>query len=144
VYNTAKTTLVAYPAGKTGSTFTIPDSVISIGSGAFGGCSNLTNITIPDTVNSIGGNAFDTCTSLASITIPNSVNSIGNFAFYGCTRLTSVTFATGSNITNANFGIYAFPEGSAGFGDTLKTAYAAASPKAGTYTRTSGGSTWGK
>ena len=69
----------------------IPNSVKSIGSSAFKGCSNLTSIDIPNSVKSIGNNAFADCTSLISIDIPNSVTSIGDRAFYNCTRLTSIT-----------------------------------------------------
>jgi len=77
--------------------------------------------------------------------IPNTVASIEASAFYGCTSLTSVTFATGSNITNANFGNVAFPEGIIGNGgNSLQTAYKNASPKEGTYTRAANGSTWSK
>lgn len=59
----------------------IPDSVTSIGSFAFSGCSSLTNITIPNSVTSIGFFAFFGCSSLTNITIPNSVTEIK--AFYG-------------------------------------------------------------
>ena len=69
----------------------IPDSVTSIGSSAFKGCTGLTSITIPNSVTSIGDSAFSGCTGLTSITIPNSVKSIGDFAFRDCTGLTSVT-----------------------------------------------------
>jgi len=144
LYNKDKTILVAYPAGKTG-TFTISDSVTSIGDGAFAGCAAFTNITIPDGVTSVGQQVFQNCTSLTSITLPASVTSIGDLAFFGCTSLTSVTFATGSNIPDANFGSRVSPEGSTGAGgNTLKTAYNAASPKEGTYTRAANGSTWTK
>jgi len=68
----------------------IPNSVTSIGTWAFLGCSSLTSITIPNSVTSIGEWAFNGC-SLTSITIPNSVTSIGNEAFRGCFRLTSIT-----------------------------------------------------
>jgi len=70
------------------------------------------------------------------------VTSIG-FAFIFSSNLTSVTFATGSNVTAANFGLNAFPVGNLGAtSDALKTAYLAGG--AGTYTRASGGSTWTK
>ena len=75
----------------------IPDSVTSIGGGAFLGCSGLTSIVIPDSVTSIGDRAFVSCTSLTSVTIPDSVTSIGDYAFYGCCGLTSVTVS--SNVT---------------------------------------------
>lgn len=68
----------------------IPDSVTSIGSSAFKGCTGLTSIVIPDSVTSIGDNAFYGCSGLTNVTIGNSVTSIGAGAFEGCTGLTSV------------------------------------------------------
>ena len=68
----------------------IPNSVTSIGHGAFGNCFSLTSITIPNSVTSIGDDAFAGCSDLTSITIPNSVTSIGECAFEGCSGLTSV------------------------------------------------------
>ena len=73
------------------TSITIPDSVTSIGYCAFYNCKGLTSITIPGSVTSIGSCAFQNCSGLTSITIPDSVTSIGNGAFYGCTGLTSVT-----------------------------------------------------
>ncbi len=69
----------------------IPNSVTSIGSGAFHGCTGLTSLIIPDNVTSIESSAFQGCTGLSSITIPNSVTSIGRKAFKDCTGLTSIT-----------------------------------------------------
>ncbi|WP_461247817.1 leucine-rich repeat domain-containing protein [Treponema sp. R6D11] len=121
---------------------TIPDSVTSIGKGAFAICESLTNITIPNSVTNIGEEAFMYCTSLTEIIIPASVTDIGKGAFSWCNSLTSVTFSTGSNIKDANFGGYAFPEINFRGGDNLKTAYSTG--KAGTYTRESGGLKWTK
>ena len=69
----------------------IPNSVKSIGYGAFENCSGLTSVTIPNSVTSIGDEAFMGCRRLTSVTIPNSVTSIGEYAFFECSRLTSVT-----------------------------------------------------
>ena len=82
----------------------IPNSVTSIGGGAFADCSGLTSVTIPNSVTSIGNGAFFNCSGLTSVTIPNSVTSIGSAAFYYCFGLTSVTI--GSGVTS--IGVYAF------------------------------------
>jgi hypothetical protein len=84
-------TIIAYPAGKSGSAYVIPSSVTTIGNSAFSGCTGLTSVTIPDSVTSIGYYAFWGCTGLTSVTIPDSVTSICDSAFSGCTGLTSVT-----------------------------------------------------
>ena len=67
----------------------IPDSVTSIGEGAFSHCT-MWSVKIGASVTSIGNYAFYCCTYLSSITIPNSVISIGNFAFGSCQNLYSV------------------------------------------------------
>ena len=90
LFDKSRSTLVCYPGGKTGS-YTIPDSVTSIGSAAFSDCSNLTSITIPTSVTTIGRGAFHNCTVLTSVAIPDSVTSIEVCAFEGCTGLTSIT-----------------------------------------------------
>ena len=73
------------------TSITIPESVTSIVDRAFSHCFSLTSITIPEGVTSIGEEAFEYCFSLTSITIPESVTSIGDDAFYRCESLTSIT-----------------------------------------------------
>ena len=70
---------------------TIPNSVTSIGPGAFQYCGSLVSVDIPNSVTSIGNYAFQYCGSLTSVIIPNSVTSIGDGIFSCCSSLTSVT-----------------------------------------------------
>ena len=68
----------------------IPNTVISIGDGAFYYCENLSRITIPNSVKEIGLNAFSGCSAMTDLVLSNSVTSIGHGAFSGCSNLTSV------------------------------------------------------
>ena len=92
LFNKNKTTLIRYPAGKTGA-YTIPNSVTLIGHYAFYYCSALKLVIIGSSVTSIGDYAFHSCSSLTTVTIPNSVTSIGSIAFGYCTSLTDVYVA---------------------------------------------------
>ena len=79
-----------YLNGKEITNLVIPNSVTSIGEGAFSGCKSLTSATIPDSVTWIRYGAFSECHSLTSVTIPDSVHSIGEYAFWDCRSLTNV------------------------------------------------------
>ena len=91
LFDKAKTALLVYPAGKTEAEYVIPESVTSIGEGAFWCSSNLRNVTIPDSVTSIGDSAFG-CSGLTSVTIGNGVTSIGDLAFCNCDNLQEAYF----------------------------------------------------
>ena len=90
IFNIAKTSLIQYAIGNSRTYYAIPDSVIIIGDGAFGGCANLERITIPDSVTELGNNTFIYCTHLTEIIIPSNVTIIGNYTFYNCISLTDI------------------------------------------------------
>ena len=77
-------------------TTVFPNSVTSIGNGAFRGCFYLRSLAIPNSITSIGSQAFTGCISLNSLTIPNSVTVIDDHAFSYCGFLKDVY----CNITN--------------------------------------------
>ena len=67
---------------------------------------NIVSVMIGNSVTSIGSYAFSGCSGLTSITIPDSVTSIGESAFEGCSGLTEINwnavsvgdFYSGSNV----------------------------------------------
>ena len=93
LYNKDKTVLLAYPAGKTSTSFSVPSTVKTISSDAFNGCSYLTSITIPEGVEYIQSGAFSGCSGLTTITIPSTVKSIGSNAL-SCGNLISINVST--------------------------------------------------
>ena len=157
LFNKDKTQLIQYPAGKAGENYNIPEGVTDIFECAFHNCATLTNITVPESVTSVGdgafagtgvynsflsspdnvlymGNclirakntvngeyevtdgtktvadmAFCECSNLTKITFPTSVTHIGNKSFYKCGSLSSIDFGSGVK----NIGNYAFYECSA-------------------------------
>lgn len=62
------------------TSITIPNSVTSIGIGAFSYCSSLTNIVIPNNVKIIQEGTFYFCKKLTILTIPENVSNIGGMA----------------------------------------------------------------
>jgi len=159
LYNKAKTEIVFVPKGISGNvtipngvtkindvfsgtgltSIIIPNSVTSIGVGAFHNCASLTSITIPSSVITIENGAFYG-TSLASITIPNSVTRIEAFAFTE-TGLTSVTFQ--GTISSNNLGESDGRSTLRAFSGDLQEKYLAGG--IGTYTRPNNESrTWTK
>ncbi len=89
VYNDDYTTLVAFPAGQSGS-FTIPESVVSIAPYSFQYCYNLTEIKMYNNVLTIGASAFAYCWNLSSIKLSDSLKTLSVKALAYCDNLTEI------------------------------------------------------
>ena len=72
---------------------TISDSVLTIGSSAFGGCGQISRVVVGKKVTSIADGAFAGCSMLATIYLPKSLTYVGNSAFSGCALLSTVSYA---------------------------------------------------
>ena len=90
------------------TTVILPNSVTSIGIGAFTRCLNLKKIALPTQLLKINDSAFSQCISLDSIIIPSNVKSIGDLAFSSCSGLTSFTFSSPYSVTD--IGSYTFQD----------------------------------
>ena len=98
-----QTTLIQFPKGRSGS-YTIPNSVTSIGSRALFDCSGLTSVTIPASVTSIGGFTFERCNSLTNITFKGNPPTIEDYSFYGLADGATVSYPSKATGWGATFG----------------------------------------
>lgn len=81
----------------------LPETLTSLGQGAFIGCEQLTRIAIPSKIKLIDGYTFAFCTGLVEVTLPAQLTEIGEYAFSGCSQLSTI------NLDNVKkFGDYSF------------------------------------
>lgn len=81
LYNKSETTLIKYPASKTGYECDIQASITSIGDFAFKDNKHLVHIKFPANLTRIGDHSFESMEMLMSAALPSQVTNIGNFAF---------------------------------------------------------------
>ncbi len=80
----------------------LPSTIVSIGKGAFSGCTVLTGIVLQDSLTSIDSEAFHNCSSLTSISIPNGITELSSSVFSGCDSLSSVILPEGLTVIGDN------------------------------------------
>ena len=85
-----------------------PESVNTIGEGAFRYCTSLEGYTIPNHITTVNNYAFQNCENLASVVVKPSVTSIGNGAFNGCTSMTGVVFEEGEETLKLGYNTYEY------------------------------------
>ncbi len=103
LFDKKKTELLLYPAGKTETSYTVPDKVSEIYVYAFKG-SHLEKVILPDSLKSINVGAFEE-SALTSILIPAKVSYIYNNPFMGCDRLTEITVSEKNGVFVSRDGI---------------------------------------
>lgn len=89
-------TLLFYPDGKAGDSYTVPEGVTVLAPMAFGGCDNLLTVELPEGLLFIGQNAFFMNDGIEEIHLPESLVGLGDEAFDYCDNLHTLTF--GKNI----------------------------------------------
>lgn len=106
-------TAIGYRAFRTNYQITalsFPNSVVSIDEGAFDtALTELQTLILPNSLQTIGVGAFIQAGSITTLVIPSGITVIEDYAFYGLRSLTSLTLPTGLT----SIGEYAFANPSA-------------------------------
>ena len=88
--------LICHPAGLSDLSYTVPETVDTIGAYAFADNRHLQEITLPDSsLISIGSCAFSGCSNLKRVHLPSQIASLGIYAFYDCENLRSIQLPSG-------------------------------------------------
>lgn len=89
LFDKSKKTLIAYPEGKKGTSYTVPKKTVKIGAYAFAENTKLINVSMSKSVKTIEKGAFLRCKKMKKINL-NQVKRIGEQAFFCCTKLKMV------------------------------------------------------
>lgn len=73
----------------------LPETLTTIGNGAFWGCDELKSVSIPNSVTTLGRCAFCSCDGLESVKLSDSITSIEHLTFGHCLNLTSIIIPEG-------------------------------------------------
>ena len=131
VYNTGATEIVAYPAGKDLTSYTVESTVTVIGEAAFYGAGTLAEIILPEGLETVGAYGFYDCTgiltydlpetlvyiedyafaqneSLTGMAIPDAVYQIGRYAFAYDYSLRNITFTENSTLPRIGYAAFGY------------------------------------
>ena len=91
LYSKSQKILYAYPSGKKGKSYVVPDSVQKIWGSAFADNHYLQNISMGNRVTYCGDAAFSDAVSLVKLSLSKNISYLGEYAFSGCKKLQAVT-----------------------------------------------------
>ena len=96
LFNKDKTRLIKYPKMKTGTDYTVPGSVQTIGPYAFYEIGSLTTLNLPEgkALTTIEDNGISDCAQLANVNIPSTLRSLGK-GFLFRSKITSAVIPEG-------------------------------------------------
>ena len=83
-----------------------PDTLTELPARVLEGCSALTSVTLPSSISAIPANAFKNCSSLGTIQIPTSVTEMDATAFSGCTNLKEIDVGESASFVTENGLLY--------------------------------------
>ncbi|MGN0224077.1 MAG: leucine-rich repeat protein [Muribaculaceae bacterium] len=94
LYNKDQTTLIAVPAGKSISTLTMPETVTRVDNMACANNSNITAVVLSSKCVTVGEGAFMGCSNLRDVDLGRDLQVLEEYAFYDCYALESLTLPT--------------------------------------------------
>ena len=98
-------TMMTYPAGKSGTSYTVIEGVETIANNAFDRARNLEEINLPNTLRQVQTCAFRECNALQQMEYPRGVTDIANATMENCNSMTSVTLP--STLTHLGSNVFA-------------------------------------
>ena len=72
------------------TSYTIPNHVTQIGSGAFANCKNMSTINISESITEIPSAMFIGCYGLYNVTVPEGITTLGSSSFSSCNSLYNI------------------------------------------------------
>ncbi|MCH5186762.1 MAG: leucine-rich repeat protein [Oscillospiraceae bacterium] len=102
VYSKDGKTLMYYPQSKKGAEFSVPEGVTEIWDFAL--CRNpyIQKISLPESVATIGYGAFGECTSLTELNIPSGITELPGAMLIGSNNVTRLELPDGLEVINSN------------------------------------------
>ena len=100
LFNKPKTELICYPREKEGTSYAVPEGVITIGTYSFYQA-DLIEVSLPISLQTIERDAFLYVYRLARINLPSNLHTIGDLALGYCNSITSLTIPTSVTTINS-------------------------------------------